>query len=162
MEPAMEIFRGGRGHGCYCGDHGNGQGLVGFTSEQLVSEGEIWIKENTHTHGWMFRNALHNTCSQMHQYEHTDTHCTQMEIHTCIHTDTHLHTQFLTDPSPYRSFPPLLLFFIISILLRSPYLTPPSLRPSLCCFFLQGLCFPLPTVMLISAVIRREGLNAAF
>lgn len=41
MEPTMEIFRGGRGRGCYRGDRGNGQGLVGFTSEQLVSEGEI-------------------------------------------------------------------------------------------------------------------------
>lgn len=41
MKPAMEIFGGGRGGGCYCGDSGCGQGLLGFTSEQLVSEGEI-------------------------------------------------------------------------------------------------------------------------
>lgn len=41
MEPAMEIFGGGRGRGRYRGDRGHGQGLLGFTSEQLVSEGEI-------------------------------------------------------------------------------------------------------------------------
>lgn len=28
--------------------------------------------------------------------------------------------------------------------------------------FLPGWCFPLPTVMLICAVIKREGLNTAF
>lgn len=48
--------------------------------------------------------------------------------------------------------------------LRSCSLTvshpPPQGPPSV--VFLQGLCFPLLTVMLISAVIRREGLNAAF
>lgn len=41
MEPAMEIFGGGRGRGCYRRASGDGQRLVGFTSEQLVSEGEI-------------------------------------------------------------------------------------------------------------------------
>ena len=147
MEPAMEIFRRGRGCACYCGDRGDGQRLVGFTSEQLVSEGEIWIKERAHTHGWMFRNALtHNTCSELCANMRTQTHSvlTYIRTHTCIQTHIHTCAQISTDSSPYRSFRPLLLFFIISLLLRSLYLIPPSLHPSLCCFFPAGFVFSSP------------------
>lgn len=40
MEPAMEIFRVGRGRGRPCRGSGDSQRLLGFTSQQLVSEGE--------------------------------------------------------------------------------------------------------------------------
>lgn len=49
MEPAMEIFRRGRGWGCFRGDRSDGQRLVGFTSQQLVSEGDI-LNRIKHTH----------------------------------------------------------------------------------------------------------------
>lgn len=108
----------------------------------------------------MFRNApTHNTCSQMRQFEHTSISKIHIWLHTrmCIKT----HTRNFTDSSPYRSYASLRLssslFFCVHCISPLPLNTPPSVV-----FFLQGLCFPLPTVMLISAVIRREGLNAAF
>lgn len=163
MEPAMEIFGGGRGRGCYCRASGDGQRLVGFTSEQLVSEGEIWIKENAHmgTHtvgcsGIHWHAAHAHKCTNLSKSSYGNTH---MAANKHVHKDTQPHTNFKLT-SPYRSYS--LLFHHLSFAFTVYH--PSSQNPSLCCFFffLQGLCFPLPTVMLISAVIRREGLNAAF
>lgn len=150
MEPAMEIFRRGRGCVCYYGDCDDGQGLVGFTSEQLISEGEIWIKERAHTHGWIFRNVLtHNTCTALCVCMSTETNPnTHMNKHTpanpFMHIHTHkLHTQFSTDSSPYRSFRPLLPVFyhLYSFAFNVSH---PSLHPSLCCVFSAGFVFSSP------------------
>lgn len=90
-----------------------------------------------------------------HTHECTNSNA-NIEINTRVHKNQenfHLNFPLALNPSSSLSS---------SFLLRSLYLAPPAQCASLCCFFLQGLCFPLPAVMLISAVIRREGLNAAF
>lgn len=142
----MEIFRRGRGWGCFRGDRGDGQRLVGFTSQQLVSEGDI-LNRIKHTHCWSFRNALaHNVCVQTHHFE-----CTHKKIHSYVHIDARLLVYSLCPIIQSLFFS----FFVSSLAF--------SISPSFCfAFFLPGWCFPLPTVMLICAVIRREGLNTAF
>lgn len=112
---------------------------------------------HTHAVGCL---GMHRHTTRAHKCANLSTHPygnTHMAAYTYVHKDTH--TRNFTDSSPYRSYPSLSssLFFCVHCISPLPLNTPPSVV-----FFLQGLCFPLPTVMLISAVIRREGLNAAF
>lgn len=86
--------------------------------------------------------------------------CTNSNANIEINTRVHKNQQNFHMNFPYRSIPlPLFHHLFLCDHCISPLL--PNVPPSVV-FFLQGLCFPLPAVMLISAVIRREGLNAAF